>query len=150
MSFESDLDTTVNRVDNTLTLGFVATAGGVLEKTHLVSEQEIQSFRETVKTLHTENSPIKVLFEQNDRILSLLHKVYGSNGLALNLLHHTWRPYLFSWIEILSDWGLTLINKSKMFFNCPVVLTQGGFFKESRLYSQSLLDLAQLVLKFSG
>ena len=150
MTFEAELDHAVHRVDSTLAIGFVTTAGGVLENARLISEQDIHTFRNTVKTLSPDSSPIKVLFEENDRILAFLTKIYGANGLALNLLHHTWRPYLFSWIEILSEWGLELIHKGKMFFNSPIILVQGGTFKERRLCSQSLLDLAQLVLDFCG
>ncbi len=148
MSLDAPLDPTVQRVDTNLALGFIASAGGVLEKAHLISEADIQRFRESIKALHLQNSPVQVLFDENDRILALLHQAYGANGLALNLLHHTWRPYLHSWIEILSKWGLDLINKAKMHFNGTVVLTQNGFFRESRLYSQSLMDLAQIVLNF--
>ena len=108
--------------DNSAILEFLSSAASALSSSDAISSKECADLRISFRNMYhlinqQDASLLHYLADEKNDFLRVLLSRYGVITLGINLFRFTTTPYVNQFNEILSQFGLALIEKSDLFFN---------------------------------
>ncbi|MBF0441452.1 MAG: hypothetical protein HQK54_06075 [Oligoflexales bacterium] len=143
----------LKNIDSQKSMSFLISIASALVEFGFLTQKDVDDFRACLRNLHLsdiqdgETVLLKLFYEKND-FLSMLASRFGYLGLCANLFRMTFGSELIRTNEIMTDFGKSLIEKSKLFFNRSFYSYLSGRCEDRKLFSSILVDLADSIATF--
>lgn len=133
--------------DNAAVVEFLTLLAGSANHQGIIPQRAVEDLRLELGLFAKDPSAKAGVFEHllrdHSEFIQVLSARYGDTRLMSNLLRFTTRVPLQQLVDQLNQWGASLVHSSKMVFNRPFELYEGGQLQGRILFSTVLLDQSE-------